>query len=123
MTGASAAAPAVAPARSTPVVVALGVWLLAAFTLGATGRVAALTPPQPHLVLVALTALVLVARYKVGFVRAWADTVDVRVLVSLHLTRFVGIWFLGFLSQLVRFQFFSKWSTGSVKWLLPNTTI
>src|SRR5207247_8340132 len=53
-----------------------------------------LRPPALPLVLFGLTAVVLGAgRFSTGF-RAWLLAIDVRWLVGLHLTRFVGAYFL-----------------------------
>jgi len=81
-------------ARPVAVLTALGAWLIVALALGASGRLQALQPPLPQLTLVALTAGALLATAKVQAVRAWALSVDVRVLVAFHLTRFVGSYFL-----------------------------
>lgn len=52
-------------------------------------------PPQsiPGIVLT-LTAVLLVLYFRVAPVRAWVDALDLRTLVLLHVTRFVGIYFL-----------------------------
>jgi len=56
--------------------------------------VSTLRPPALPLVLFGLTAVVLGAgRFSTGF-RAWLLAIDVRWLVGLHLTRFVGAYFL-----------------------------
>ena len=69
-------------------------WLLTAVYLGASGRVATWRPPIPQIVLVGLTALVLVAVVALPRFRRWVRALDLRWLVALHLTRFVGIYFL-----------------------------
>src|SRR5882672_11045095 len=81
---------------STTTVVTAGlVWLGAAVALGAAGVFRPLVPPAPQLILVGLTALTLVATAAVAPLRRWAWTVDVRVLVALHVTRVLaGAWFL-----------------------------
>jgi hypothetical protein len=79
----------------TRAVLLLGLgWLLAAIALGAAGVVRALRPPAPPLVVVGLTAAVLAAGAVLPGFRAWLAAVDARLLVGLHLTRFVGIYFL-----------------------------
>jgi hypothetical protein len=83
-----------AAARPTAVLIGLGLWLVVAVTLGASGRLQALQPPLPQLTLLALTAGALWATARVPAVRAWALSVDVRILVGFHLTRFVGSYFL-----------------------------
>ena len=76
------------------VVIAIGLWLIAATVLAMTPLVALLQPPAPPFVVVGLAFAVLVAgRLSRGF-GTWLATVDVRWLVGLHLTRFVGVYFL-----------------------------
>jgi hypothetical protein len=70
------------------------VWLLVALVLGASGQVARWRPPVPQIVLVGLTALVLLAFVALPRFRGWLRALDLRWLVALHLTRFVGIYFL-----------------------------
>lgn len=54
----------------------------------------ALQPPVPQIILAALT-LALVLFYNLsGSFRSWAWQLDLRALLSLHLTRFVGFYFL-----------------------------
>jgi hypothetical protein len=83
-----------ASGRPTAVLTGLGLWLVVAITLGASGRLEAVQPPLPQLTLIALTAGALWATARIPAVRAWALSVDVRVLVAFHLTRFVGCYFL-----------------------------
>jgi hypothetical protein len=70
------------------------VWLLAAFALGASGHVASWRPPVPQIVLLGLTALVLMAFVALPRFRGWLRVLDLRWLVALHVTRFVGAYFL-----------------------------
>lgn len=69
-------------------------WLLVATALGAAGVVRALPPAAVPLILLALTVLVLAAAWGLAEFRAWLAALDVRWLVALHLTRFVGAYFL-----------------------------
>jgi hypothetical protein len=69
-------------------------WFLVALGLGATGRVASWRPPVPQLVLVGLTVLLLVAFVALPRFRRWLRALDLRWLIALHVTRFVGIYFL-----------------------------
>ena len=82
------------PYRSSVVFLACFLWLAAAVVLGASGMPQRLHPPQPQLILVGLTLLLLIAAFALPRLRAWFGVVDVRVLVALHLTRFVGFYFL-----------------------------
>lgn len=52
----------------------------------------------PGLVL-ALTSSLLLLYFRVSAVRAWVDSLDLRSLVLVHLTRFVGIYFLVLLQR------------------------
>src|SRR5256885_17154495 len=77
----------------TVVPIGLG-WLVIATGVGAVGIVSILRPPAVPLVLFGLTAVVLGAGwFSTGF-RAWLLAIDGRWLVGLHLTRFVGAYFL-----------------------------
>jgi hypothetical protein len=69
-------------------------WLVAALGLGATGHAASWRPPVPQLVLLGLTALLLAAVVALPRFRRWLATLDLRWLVAVHLTRFVGLYFL-----------------------------
>jgi len=80
--------------RSSSVAVVGFVWLGVAVGVGASGVLAALRPPGPQLILATLTVALLLAGALVGPFRRWAETVDLRAVVALHLTRFVGVYFL-----------------------------
>src|SRR5712691_6668580 len=77
----------------TPVVLG-AVWLGLAIALGASGKLQTMRPPAPQLLLVGLTLALLLALAVSPRIRAWAWNVPVRGLVSLHLLRYVGIYFL-----------------------------
>ena len=76
------------------VAVLLGCWLLAAIAFGASGVIAGLKPPAPQLMLLAITALTLIVGWTNATLRAWAKTVDLRLVVAFHFVRFVGAYFL-----------------------------
>ena len=69
-------------------------WLIAAIALGASGRLTALRPPAPQLVLVGLTLALLLAGWLVPGFRLWLAGLNIRQIIALHLARFVGIYFL-----------------------------
>lgn len=69
-------------------------WLVGAIALGASGAFQHLRPPGPQVVILTLTAALLIAwRLNQAF-RAWLDALDLRAIVALHLSRFVGVYFL-----------------------------
>ncbi len=70
------------------------VWLLLALIVGATGFLASIPPPYPQAVLICLVILLLVLFWKTNVFRNWSLNVDFRILLLIHLTRFVGIYFL-----------------------------
>jgi len=69
-------------------------WLALAIGLGASGRLLLLRPPAPQLILLGLTVAVLVAGARIPALRDWAFGLDLRTVVALHLTRFVGAYFI-----------------------------
>ncbi|HEY2712794.1 MAG TPA: hypothetical protein VGI60_09795 [Chthoniobacterales bacterium] len=72
----------------------LVVWLLLAAGLGASDELERLRPPGPQLILLGLTAALLLLWWLNRGVRASVGRVRLRALVGLHLTRFVGLYFL-----------------------------
>ena len=82
------------PYRSPGVLLAGAAWLAAAVALGASGIPQRLSFPVPQLILLGLTGLLLLAAFGLPGLRAWAYRIDARWLVALHLSRFVGLYFL-----------------------------
>lgn len=72
----------------------LGLWLLAAAAFAASGQLARLEPPAPQLLLLGLTAAVILAGARWSPFRLWLAGLNLRQIVALHLTRFVGFYFL-----------------------------
>ena len=70
------------------------VWFLAALVVGASGLLLRASPRGPQLLLVLLTAVLIVAGVTVPSFRAWLASIDLRSVIAMHLTRFVGVYFL-----------------------------
>ena len=68
----------------------LVVWFLAVCILGATGVATRLQPPMPQVVLLAITAILIVAGRTNARLRAWLMSRDWRAIVALHLWRAVA---------------------------------
>jgi hypothetical protein len=69
------------------------VWFLLALIVGATRLLASIPPPFPQAVLVALVTLLLILLRKSISFRRCSLNIDIRLLLLIHLTRFVGIYF------------------------------
>jgi hypothetical protein len=65
-------------------------WLLAAIVVSASGRLGALPPPRPQLVLFGLTAVLMMSVFRAAPIRDWVATIPLRGLVALHLTRAIA---------------------------------
>jgi hypothetical protein len=79
------------PARHGPALALLAGWLALAVILVGSGRLASVPPPGPQVLLVALTLGLLLLERRAPWLRDWVAAADLRVLLALHLTRFVGI--------------------------------
>jgi hypothetical protein len=77
-----------------PVVFGLLTWLCFALAVGVSGRFRNASAPGVAASVWTLTALTLLACWRIQIVRDWIAIVDLRWLIALHLTRFVGIYFL-----------------------------
>lgn len=74
--------------------VVLWTWFIVAIVVGRLELLARLPAVATQGILAALTALLLAACFGVPAVRTWLQTFDVRALVLLHVSRFVGGYFL-----------------------------
>ena len=84
---------------SIRVVIILLSWCLSAALLGVLGVLASLHPPFPQLILFGLVALLLIAYRLSNEFRRWLFSVPLKGLVSVHLVRFVGFYFLWLYEQ------------------------
>ena len=69
-------------------------WFLIALFIGETRLLSILPGPAPQLTLWALTVLLLLCASSVASFRDWVSAIPLKALVAIHLTRFVGIYFL-----------------------------
>jgi hypothetical protein len=72
----------------------LWLWLFAAIAVGHFSLLQRVPAPAVQGILFGLTAILLGAYFRIGAIRAWVDRLDLRALVLLHVTRFVGLYFL-----------------------------
>ena len=70
-----------------------------ALVVGKYRLLATLAPPFPQVVLFGSTLILLILCWKLDVFRNWVFNVDIRVLVLVHLSRFIGIYFLILHSQ------------------------
>jgi hypothetical protein len=75
------------------VVLLLGAWICLAAGVGVAGWLERANAPVIAGIVWTLTALILLACWKVPLLQRWALTVELRWLVLLHVTRFVGVYF------------------------------
>lgn len=80
----------------TPLLIRLGIWawLIAALFTGHFQWLRPVGGAALQLILLGLAAALLAAYHRRSVLRAWIDGLDLRALVLLHLTRFVGFFFL-----------------------------
>lgn len=84
---------------SVRVGIILLIWCVLAALVGASGLLASLQPPFPQVILFGLVALLLIAYGFLGDFRQWLASVPLEWLVSVHLVRFVGFYFLWLYEQ------------------------
>ena len=79
---------------SSVAVVVLAAWLLFAIVFSALGVVRAMRAPLPQVLLGVLVLGLVVAGFVPAHTRLWLRSIPLSWLVALHLTRFVGVYFL-----------------------------
>lgn len=75
-------------------VVAGFVWLVIAIAFGASGALQRVKPPAPQLIIIGLLIALLAAYAINARFREWLRELDLRAVIALHLTRFVGFYFI-----------------------------
>ena len=83
------------PPRPPVYLTIIVLWFALSLMLARTGRLESLRPPAPQLVLSGLTIIVVTLTSKVRGLHAWLLDLDLRWLLSLHVTRLpIGVYFL-----------------------------
>jgi hypothetical protein len=76
------------------IVFVVAIWLAAAIVVGTSGAMQKLPPPAPQIIIAGLTVALLITWRTSEAFKSWVQTIDIRVLIALHLTRFVGAYFV-----------------------------
>jgi hypothetical protein len=84
---------------SVRVVIVLLIWCMSAVLLGVLGVLGSLRPPFPQVILFGLVALLLIANGFSTEFRRWISSIPLEWLISVHLVRFVGFYFLWLYEQ------------------------
>jgi hypothetical protein len=74
--------------------IGLSVWFVIALVVGASGLLSHAKPPAPQILIAVLSLVSLGLIFGIPTLRQWSATVSLRLLVAVHLTRFVGFYFL-----------------------------
>jgi len=74
--------------------VILILWFCLALIVGISGRFRVVSAPVVAATVWTSTAVALFACWKLPAIKSWVAIVDLRLLIALHLTRFVGFYFL-----------------------------
>src|ERR1044071_2068997 len=69
-------------------------WLVVAIAFGLSGLLRFVRPPGPQILIAGLTGLLMAGYWFGKSFRDWLKALDLRAIVALHLTRFVGFYFL-----------------------------
>ncbi|MFN2624127.1 MAG: hypothetical protein ABR611_14920 [Chthoniobacterales bacterium] len=80
--------------RRSVVGLTVAFWFCGALGVSASGILTQVRPPMPQVLIAVLTIASLTAVLSVPIFRAWADDIAIRIVIAIHLTRFVGIYFL-----------------------------
>lgn len=82
------------PRPQNKVLAAIIVWYALAIFAGGSGFTLRMVPPLPQIVLFGLVVLLLLLYWLSQSFRKWVLSVNIKLLVALHLTRLVGFYFL-----------------------------
>ena len=70
------------------------VWFALAFLAGYSGKLQNAEPPMPQVLLLTIVALLVISSLKIKSFRNWICSIPTPWLIAVHLTRFVGFYFL-----------------------------
>jgi len=76
------------------VLAAIIIWYALAIFAGGSGLTLRMVPPLPQIVLFGLVVLLLLLYWLSQSFRKWVLSVNIKLLITVHLTRFVGFYFL-----------------------------
>ena len=82
------------PRPQNKVLAAIIIWYALAIFAGGSGFTLRMVPPLPQIVLFGLVVLLLLLYWLSQSFRKWVLFVNIKLLVAVHLTRFVGFYFL-----------------------------
>ena len=100
---------------SNYILIILSIWFLIAFSLGFTGRVSEIPFPFPQIILFTLVTAQLVLFNSLKGLKSWIYKINIKYLIAVHLSRFVGIYFLILYSQnLLPYDFAVKGGIGDI---------
>ena len=69
-------------------------WLVVAIAVGVSGVLRQVRPPAPQILIAGLTGGLIASYWLSKSFRDWLNALDLRMIVALHLARFVGFYFL-----------------------------
>ncbi|MCZ6555756.1 MAG: hypothetical protein O6759_06525, partial [Candidatus Dadabacteria bacterium] len=76
------------------VLAAIIIWYALAIFAGGSGLTLRMVPPLPQIILFGLVVLLLLLYWLSQSFRKWVLSVNIKLLITVHLTRFVGFYFL-----------------------------
>ncbi|MFB3147595.1 MAG: hypothetical protein ACE10J_02910, partial [Thermodesulfobacteriota bacterium] len=82
------------PRPQNKVLAAIIIWYALAIFAGGSGFTLRMVPPLPQIVLFGLVVLLLLLYWLSQSFRMWVLSVNIKLLIAVHLTRFVGFYFL-----------------------------
>jgi hypothetical protein len=97
------------------VIILLLLWFINAFLLGFSGKISELTPPLPQIIIFVLVIILLLIFNIVQTLKNWILSINIKYLIGIHLSRFIGIYFLILYSRdLLPYDFAVKGGMGDI---------